>query len=153
MDRKWLAIGQIAKRSGVNASALRFYEQKGLIGSVRSEGGRRLYPQDALRRIAFIRVAQGVGLSLGEIAEALAGLPDGRTPDRHDWHGIAGQWQALLDRRIETLQLMKRKLGACIGCGCLSLEHCALYNPGDQAAAMGSGPRYLLGDQPSEREY
>ncbi|MGY6039135.1 redox-sensitive transcriptional activator SoxR [Aeromonas sp. AE23HZ002T15] len=152
MDRKWLAIGQIAKRSGVNASALRFYEEKGLIGSVRSEGGRRLYPRDALRRIAFIRVAQGVGLSLGEIAEALAGLPDGRTPDRHDWHGIAGQWQALLDRRIETLQLMKRKLGVCIGCGCLSLEHCALYNPGDQAAAMGSGPRYLLGDQPSERE-
>lgn len=148
MDRKWLAIGQIAKRSGVNASALRFYEQKGLLGSVRSDGGRRLYPQDALRRIAFIRVAQGMGLSLGEIAGALAGLPDGRTPDRHDWERIAGQWQVLLDRRIEALQLMKRKLGACIGCGCLSLEHCALYNPGDQAAAQGTGPRYLLGDAP-----
>lgn len=152
MDRKWLAIGQIAKRSGVNASALRFYEEKGLIQSLRSDGGQRLYPQDALRRIAFIRVAQGMGLSLGEIAEALAGLPDGRTPDRHDWEQIAGQWQALLDRRIETLQLMKRKLGACIGCGCLSLEHCGLYNPDDQAAAKGSGPRYLLGDLPPERD-
>ena len=116
-DRKWLAIGQIAKRAGVNASALRFYEQKGLIQSLRSEGGRRLYPQDALRRIAFIRVAQGMGLSLDEIAGALQGLPDGRTPDRHDWERIAGQWQMLLDRRIDALQLMKRKLSACIGCG------------------------------------
>ena len=88
MERKWLAIGQIAKRSGVKASALRFYEQKGLIQSLRSEGGRRLYPQDVLRRIAFIRVAQGMGLSLGEIGEALAGLPEGRTPDRRDWR----QW-------------------------------------------------------------
>lgn len=149
-DRKWLAIGQIAKRAGLNASALRFYEQKGLIQSLRSEGGRRLYPQDALRRIAFIRVAQGMGLSLDEIAGALRGLPDGRTPDRRDWERIAGQWQALLDHRIETLQLMRRKLGACIGCGCLSLEHCALYNPGDQAAAMGSGPLYLLGDEPPQ---
>lgn len=96
MDRKWLAIGQIAKRAGVNASALRFYEQKGLIQSLRSEGGRRLYPQDALRRIAFIRVAQGMGLTLDEIAGALQGLPDGRTPDRHDWERIAGQWQTLL---------------------------------------------------------
>lgn len=147
-DRKWLAIGQIAKRAGVNASALRFYEQKGLIQSLRSEGGRRLYPQDALRRIAFIRVAQGMGLSLEEIAGALSGLPDGRTPDRHDWERIAGQWQTLLDSRIAALQLMKRKLSACIGCGCLSLEHCALYNPGDSAAGQGSGPRYLLGDLP-----
>ncbi|KDV02307.1 MerR family transcriptional regulator [Aeromonas sp. HZM] len=149
-DRKWLAIGQIAKRAGVNASALRFYEQKGLIGSVRSEGRRRLYPQDVLRRIAFIRVAQGMGLNLGEIEGALSGLPDGRTPDRHDWERIAGQWQGLLDKRIETLQLMRRKLTACIGCGCLSLEHCALYNQDDRAAAQGAGPRYLLGDLPPD---
>ena len=152
MQRKWLAIGQIVKRSGVNASALRFYEQRGLLSSVRSDGGRRLYPQDALRRIAFIRVAQGMGLSLGEIGEALAGLPDGRTPDRGDWERIAGQWQGLLDRRIEVLQLMKRKLGTCIGCGCLSLDRCALYNPADQAAGQGSGPRYLLGDVPPSGE-
>ena len=98
-----------------------------------------------LRRIAFIRVAQGMGLSLGEIGEALAGLPEGRTPDRRDWDGIAGQWQSLLDRRITALQQLKEKLGACIGCGCLSLEHCALYNPDDQAAGQGEGPRYLLG--------
>ncbi|MBW3730764.1 redox-sensitive transcriptional activator SoxR [Aeromonas dhakensis] len=152
MERKWLAIGQIAKRSGVKASALRFYEQKGLIRSVRSDGGQRLYPQDVLRRIAFIRVAQGMGLSLGEIGEALAGLPEGRTPDRSDWVGIASQWQGLLDRRIAALQQLKEKLGACVGCGCLSLEHCALYNPDDQAAALGSGPRYLLGDTPPDDE-
>ncbi|ELI6434048.1 MULTISPECIES: redox-sensitive transcriptional activator SoxR [Aeromonas] len=147
-DRKWLAIGQIAKRAGVNASALRFYEQKGLISSVRSDGSQRLYPQDALRRIAFIRVAQGMGLSLGEIADALAGLPDGRTPDRSDWEQIASQWQGLLDQRIEALVQLKGKLTSCIGCGCLSLEHCALYNPDDQAAGQGAGPRYLLGDVP-----
>ncbi|MFM5352749.1 redox-sensitive transcriptional activator SoxR [Aeromonas dhakensis] len=114
--------------------------------------GQRLYPQDVLRRIAFIRVAQGMGLSLGEIGEALAGLPEGRTPDRSDWVGIAGQWQGLLDRRIAALQQLKEKLGACVGCGCLSLEHCALYNPDDQAAALGSGPRYLLGDTPPDDE-
>jgi len=130
-DRKWLAIGQIAKRAGVNASALRFYEQKGLISSVRSDGSQRLYPQDALRRIAFIRVAQGMGLSLGEIAEQ-----------------IASQWQGLLDQRIEALVQLKGKLTSCIGCGCLSLEHCALYNPDDLAAGQGAGPRYLLGDVP-----
>ncbi|MNH32466.1 Redox-sensitive transcriptional activator SoxR [compost metagenome] len=109
---------------------------------MRSDGGRRLYPQDALRRIAFIRVAQGMGLSLGEIGEALAGLPDGRTPDRGDWERIASQWQGLLDRRIEALQLMKRKLTSCIGCGCLSLDRCALYNPADQAA--GQGPVFAI---------
>jgi MerR family redox-sensitive transcriptional activator SoxR len=152
MQRKWLAIGQIVKRSGVNASALRFYEQRGLLSSVRSDGGRRLYPQDALRRIAFIRVAQGMGLSLGEIGEALAGLPEGRTPDRLDWEQIASQWQGLLDQRIEALLQLKGKLGACIGCGCLSLEHCALYNPDDQAARQGAGPRYLLGDAPPSDE-
>ena len=123
-----------------------------MLSSVRSDGGRRLYPQDALRRIAFIRVAQGMGLSLGEIAEALAGLPEGRTPDRGDWEQIASQWQGLLDRRIEALQLMKRKLTSCIGCGCLSLDHCALYNPADQAAGQGSGPRYLLGYVPPSGE-
>ncbi|MNO95637.1 Redox-sensitive transcriptional activator SoxR [compost metagenome] len=89
-----------------------------------------------------------MGLSLDEIAAALSGLPDGRTPDRGDWERIAGQWQALLDSRIAALQLMRRKLTACIGCGCLSLEHCALYNPEDRAAGQGSGPRYLLGDLP-----
>ncbi|MNE97284.1 Redox-sensitive transcriptional activator SoxR [compost metagenome] len=93
-----------------------------------------------------------MGLSLGEIAEALAELPDGRTPDRRDWEQIAGQWQGLLDKRIDALQQMKRKLTSCIGCGCLSLEHCALYNPEDRAAEQGSGPRYLLGDMPPATE-
>ena len=146
-DRKWLAIGQIAKRAGVNASALRFYEQKGLIQSLRSEGGRRLYPQDVLRRIAFIRVAQGMGLSLEEIAGALSGLPDGRTPDRHGWERIAGQWQTLLDSRIAALQLMKRKLSACIGCGCLSMKVCNVFNRADCISQKGPGPRLWLGDQ------
>jgi MerR family transcriptional regulator, redox-sensitive transcriptional activator SoxR len=150
LGRAWLAIGQLAKRAGVKASALRFYEQKGLISSARSQGGQRVYPQHVLRRVAFIRAAQGVGLSLEEIAEALAGLPEGRTPTPEDWAALTREWQALLDARIAALQLMRRKLSACVGCGCLSLRHCALYNPQDQAARHGSGARYLMGDVPPD---
>lgn len=144
----WLAIGQLAKRAGVKASALRFYEQKGLISSARSQGGQRVYPQHVLRRVAFIRAAQGVGLSLEEIGHALAGLPEGRTPTPEDWSALARDWQLLLEARITALQLMQRKLSACVGCGCLSLRHCALYNPQDQAARHGAGARYLMGDIP-----
>ncbi|MCS3458648.1 MerR family redox-sensitive transcriptional activator SoxR [Aeromonas sp. BIGb0445] len=146
----WLAIGQLAKRAGVKASALRFYEQKGLISSARSQGGQRVYPQHVLRRVAFIRAAQGVGLSLEEIGHALAGLPEGRTPTPEDWSALARDWQLLLEARITALQLMQRKLSACVGCGCLSLRHCALYNPQDQAARHGAGARYLMGDFPPD---
>ncbi len=143
-------IGEVAARAGVATSALRFYEDRGLITSERTPAGHRRYAPDVLRRVSFIRVAQRVGLSLGEIAEALDRLPDGRTPNRRDWARLARAWQPVLDQRIALLQAMREKLDGCIGCGCLSLDTCALYNPDDLAAERGTGPRWLLGDQPPE---
>ncbi len=144
----WLAIGELARRAGVAASALRFYEAEGLIAGARSAAGRRQYPRHVLRRVAFIRAAQAVGLGLTEIRAALQGLPDGRTPTQADWQRLAGAWQPLLDQRITALQRLRDQLASCIGCGCLSLKTCALYNPADQAAARGPGARYLAGDRP-----
>lgn len=144
----WLPIGELARRAGVAASALRFYEAEGLIAGGRSAGGRRRYPRHVLRRIAFIRAAQSVGLGLAEVRAALAGLPDGRTPTKADWQRLAGAWQPLLDERIAALQRLRERLAGCIGCGCLSMKACALYNPQDQAAARGAGARYLAGDTP-----
>ncbi len=143
-------IGEVAARAGVATSALRFYEDRGLITSERTPAGHRRYAPDVLRRVSFIRVAQRVGLTLGEIAEALDRLPDGRTPNRRDWARLARAWQPVLDQRIALLQAMREKLDGCIGCGCLSLDTCALYNPDDLAAERGTGPRWLLGDQPPE---
>lgn len=147
----WLPIGQLARRSGVAASALRFYEEQGLISGARSAGGRRQYPRHVLRRIGFIRAAQSLGLGLAEIRAALAGLPDGRTPTKADWQRLSRGWRPLIDARIAALQRLRDQLDACIGCGCLSLKACALYNPDDGAARRGSGPRYLLGDRPPPR--
>ena len=146
----WIPIGELARRSGVAASALRFYEDAGLLLSGRSEAGRRRYARSALRRVAFIRAAQAVGLSLEEIRSALASLPDGRTPTPADWQRLSRSWQPLLDARIAALTRLRDQLGSCIGCGCLSLSKCALYNPGDRAAARGAGARYLLGDKPED---
>ena len=129
-------------------SALRFYETNGLIRSDRNEAGHRRYHADVLRRVGFIKVAQRVGLTLGEIHAALDSLPDQRTPTRKDWAKLAASWQPILDERIAMLEAMKEKLNGCIGCGCLSLDSCALYNPSDIAAEGGAGPRYLLGDTP-----
>jgi MerR family transcriptional regulator, redox-sensitive transcriptional activator SoxR len=143
-----LSIGQLAARAGVATSALRFWEQRGLLGSQRSGGGHRLYPRSALRRVAFIRAAQAVGLGLDEIAAALASLPESRTPTVADWQRLSRAWQPLLDQRIAALTALRDRLASCIGCGCLSLSNCKLYNPGDRVAAKGSGPRYLLGDKP-----
>ena len=143
-----LPIGVLAKRAGVAASALRFYEAEGLIGSVRSPSGRRMFARDALRRVAFIRVAQSVGLTLDDIRAALNSLPNQRTPNRSDWERLSAAWRPLLDRRIESLTRLRDSLSSCIGCGCLSLKTCALYNPDDAARLRGSGPRYLLGDRP-----
>lgn len=143
----WLAIGEVARRSGVAASTLRFYEAEGLIAGGRSSGGRRLYPRAVLRRIAFIRAAQAVGLSLVDVRAALATLPGARTPTQADWARLSRGWRPLLDARIDTLTRLRNQLDACIGCGCLSLRRCALYNPGDVAARHGSGPRYLMGDR------
>jgi MerR family transcriptional regulator, redox-sensitive transcriptional activator SoxR len=143
-----ISIGELARRSGLAASALRFYEDAGLIVSGRSDAGRRQFPRSVLRRVAFIRAAQAVGLSLDQIRTALAGLPDGRTPTQADWQRLSRAWQPLLDERIAALTRLRDQLGSCIGCGCLSLSKCALYNAGDQAAARGAGARYLLGDKP-----
>ncbi|GAB7127825.1 redox-sensitive transcriptional activator SoxR [Silvimonas sp. JCM 19000] len=145
-----ISISELAKRAGVAASALRFYEAQGLICSVRTASGQRQFVRDTLRRVAFIRVAQSVGLSLQEITEALATLPAQRTPTRADWDELAQHWQSRLQARIDTLTALRDRLGACIGCGCLSMQHCHLYNPNDIAAAQGNGPRYLIGDA-SER--
>jgi MerR family transcriptional regulator, redox-sensitive transcriptional activator SoxR len=143
----WLEIGHFARRAGVAASALRFYETQGLLAGGRSEAGRRRYPRSALRRVAFIRVAQSVGLSLADIQAALASLPGGRTPTQADWVRLSRDWRPLLDARIAALTQLRDQLSACIGCGCLSMKRCALYNPSDVAVSLGNGPRYLLGDR------
>jgi MerR family redox-sensitive transcriptional activator SoxR len=145
MDR--IAIGELAQRSGIAASALRFYEEQGLIRSERSAGGRRHYERAVLRRVAFIGAAQNVGLTLEQIRAALDSLPEGRTPTAADWARLSRDWRPLLDARIAALTRLRDQLDACIGCGCLSMKKCALYNPGDSAAALGSGPRYWLGDK------
>ena len=145
-----IPIGEFARRAGVAASALRFYETQGLLTSDRSAGGQRLYPRSELRRVAFIRAAQAVGVSLDEVRKALAGLPGQRTPNARDWQQLSSRWQPLLDARIVALTRLRDQLSSCIGCGCLSLTRCALYNPGDAAAVRGSGPRYLMGDRSSE---
>jgi MerR family transcriptional regulator, redox-sensitive transcriptional activator SoxR len=141
-----LSIGEVASRSGIAPSALRFYESEGLVHAVRDGGGRRRYDREVLRRLAFIRVAQRIGLSLDEIRTALATLPDGRTPTAKDWARLSRQWRPRLNEQIEMLVALRDQLTSCIGCGCLSLRACALYNPADGAASLGSGPRYLLGD-------
>ncbi|MGA8014311.1 MAG: redox-sensitive transcriptional activator SoxR [Candidatus Dormiibacterota bacterium] len=138
-----ITIGELSDRSGVTPSALRFYEERGLLSSTRSRGGQRRYVRATLRRVAFIRAAQQVGLSLDEIGEALAGLPDGRTPTRADWARLSLLWRSRLDARIALLRKLRDSLSGCIGCGCLSLRRCRLYNPGDEAAGEGPGARGL----------
>lgn len=141
-----LSIGEFSARSGVAPSALRFYETKGLLHSERSTGGQRRYHRDELRRVSFVLAAQQVGLSLEEIAEALASLPDNRVPTKTDWARLSKSWAPRLDRQIAMLERLRDRLTACIGCGCLSMKVCALYNPDDLAGRAGPGPRYLLGD-------
>jgi len=147
-SKTYLTIGEAAHRSGVAASTLRFYESRGLVSSHRGPGNQRRYHRSMLRRISLVKVAQSLGLTLKEIGEALETLPDKRTPTRKDWEKLSSHWRDQLDERILRLQKMRDSLTGCIGCGCLSLKHCALYNPGDNAASSGTGPRYLLGDSP-----
>ncbi len=147
MKSPMISIGDLARRAGVAASALRFYEAEGLIASARSAGGRRYYPRSEMRRVAFIRAAQAVGLTLDDIRNALAALPDKRTPTKEDWERLSKSWRPLLDERIAALTRLRDTLTNCIGCGCLSLKSCALYNPGDAARANGAGARYLMGDE------
>lgn len=146
VEVKRFAIGEVAERAGVATSALRFYEEHGLIRSERNGSGHRRYAPDVLRRVSFIRTAQRVGLSLAEIADALASLPDERTPTARDWDRLAQSWKPRLDEQITILTRMRDQLDECIGCGCLSLSTCGLWNPDDAAAELGTGPRYLLSD-------
>jgi MerR family redox-sensitive transcriptional activator SoxR len=149
----WMAelmtIGEVARRSGVAASALRFYEERGLIASERAGSGHRRYPRPVLRRIAFIVFAQRIGLTLEEIGAELAKLPAGHAPSRRDWARLSSGWSARIDERIAELQRLKVGLTECIGCGCLSLDRCMLANPGDRASRLGPGPRYWIGDAPA----
>jgi len=138
-----LTIGDLSARSGVAPSALRYYESQQLIFSLRTTGNQRRYERSTLRRIAFIRAAQRVGLSLEEITAALRTLPDGRTPSRADWARLSRDWRPRIDEQIERLQRLRDKLDGCIGCGCLSLETCSLQNPDDVVAARGPGAAYL----------
>ncbi|MGO9658001.1 MAG: redox-sensitive transcriptional activator SoxR [Acidimicrobiales bacterium] len=139
-----LTIGEVAERANVAASALRFYEKEGLISSARTDGGQRRYQREVLRRIAFVRAAQRVGLTLDEVKQALTALPEGRTPTTNDWRRLSRSWRPLLDRRIAELERVRDRLDTCIGCGCLSLGVCRLLNPNDVARAEGPGPRWLL---------
>jgi MerR family redox-sensitive transcriptional activator SoxR len=143
-----LTIGEASRRSGVASSALRFYEERGLIESERAGSGHRRYPRPVLRRVAFIVFAQRVGLSLEEIGGELAKLPEGRVPARRDWSRLSRKWTTRIDERIAELERLKAGLTECIGCGCLSLDRCRLSNPNDRAARLGPGPRYWVGDRP-----
>ena len=145
-----LAIGDLARRTGLSVSAIRFYEAKGLVQSLRTAGGQRRFLRSEIRRLSFALIAQQIGCTLPEIAAELAKLPAGRTPTQADWRRISSGFSKLLDRRIAALKRMRETLGGCIGCGCLSLRRCALYNPDDQAGRRGAGPRYALGDRPEK---
>lgn len=141
---KPLTIGELAARSGVAASALRFYEERGLISATRTDGNQRRYVRGMLRRVAFVRAAQQVGASLDEIQTALAALPTDRTPTATDWARLSAGWQEQLAERISDLERLRDQLTSCIGCGCLSLRRCRLFNPDDRVAQRGAGPRLLF---------
>ena len=143
-----LTIGELAARTGLAVSAIRFYEEKGLVQALRTAGGQRRFLRSDIRRLSFALIAQRMGLTLPEIAAELARLPAGRTPTHADWRRISNGFSKLLDQRIAMLERMRETLDGCIGCGCLSLRRCALYNPDDRAARKGAGPRYAFGDRP-----
>jgi MerR family redox-sensitive transcriptional activator SoxR len=142
-----LTISEVSRRSGVAASALRFYEERGLIRSERAGLGHRRYRRAVLRRIAFIVFAQRMGLNLEEIGTELAKLPENRVPESSDWARLSGSWTRRIDEKIAELDRLRAGLARCIGCGCLSLEECQFANPGDRAARAGPGPRYWIGDK------
>ena len=145
-----LTIGELARRTGLSVSAIRFYEGKRLIEPIRTAGNQRRFLRSDSRRLSFARIAQRCGLTLAEIEAELVRLPLGRAPNRADWAAISTRLRATLDARIAMLEATRDRLDGCIGCGCLSLENCALYNPGDRAARAGPGPRFLLGDRAAD---
>lgn len=145
-----LSIGSLSERTGVAPSALRYYEELGLIFAERAESGQRRFARSTIRRVSFIRVAQRVGLSLEEIADALAALPVDRAPNDKEWAQLSEAWRPRLDEQIRLLEALRDDLDTCIGCGCLSVSSCGLLNPGDVAGERGAGPRYLFGDEPAD---
>ncbi|MGF7148490.1 MerR family redox-sensitive transcriptional activator SoxR [Sphingomonas zeicaulis] len=148
-----LTIGELARRTGLSVSAIRFYEARGLVSAIRTSGNQRRFLRADIRRLSFALIAQQLGLSLGEIEAELATLPHGRAPTQADWAAISARIRGAIDRRIAMLQRTRDRLDGCIGCGCLSLSNCALYNPEDRAARSGAGPRFVLqeGDPPAGR--
>ena len=145
-----LTIGELARRTGLSVSAIRFYEARGLVAAVRSDGNQRRFARADIRRLSFALIAQRLGLTLAEIEAELARLPLGRAPTHDDWAAISTRLRGTLDAKIALLEATRDRLDGCIGCGCLSLERCALYNPGDRAARGGAGPRFLLGDRAAD---
>lgn len=148
MPDSMVSIGVIATRTGLSVSAVRFYESSGLLTAQRGPGGKRIFPRSAIRRVSFILISQQLGYSLEEIRQVLKTLPAERTPTKADWEKLSRRFSVDIDQRIERLTRLKDSLSGCIGCGCLSLKSCALYNAQDKAAKLGSGPRYLMGDEP-----
>jgi MerR family redox-sensitive transcriptional activator SoxR len=149
--RDELTIGELAARSGVAPSALRFYEAQDLISADRTSGNQRRYARAALRRVALVRAGRAAGIPLDQIGEALDTLPSRRTPSRRDWERLSSAWRSDIDYRIATLQALRDRLTTCIGCGCLSIDRCTLLNPEDEAAALGAGAHYLRGDSGGAR--
>lgn len=139
-----LPIGRIAERTGMAVSAIRYYEAEGLVHPIRTAAGQRQFRRSDIRRLSFVKIAQELGFSLSEIREEMAKLPEGRTPTKADWERISRRFRAVLDARIDRLQRTRDRLDGCIGCGCLSLKSCALYNPGDEKGARGAGPRNII---------
>jgi len=152
MPTALLSIGELSRRTGMSVSAIRFYEARGLVTAVRTGGNQRRFLRADIRRLSFAQIAQQLGLTLAEISAELATLPQGRAPTRQDWQAISQRIRGALGRRIEMLEKTRELLDGCIGCGCLSLDRCALFNPNDRAAKAGAGPRFLLGDRPKDFE-
>ncbi|MBV7256052.1 redox-sensitive transcriptional activator SoxR [Pacificimonas sp. WHA3] len=145
--RDLLAIGQVAARTGLSVSAIRFYEEAGLVAPMRNNGGQRRFLRADNRRLSFIRIAQQLGFTLEDVRAQLAALPNGRTPTKADWTRLSTAMRGVLDERIVRMERLRDRLDGCIGCGCLSLKSCAIYNPDDEARARGSGARWVLGER------
>ena len=149
-ESQLLTIGALARRTGMSVSAIRYYEARGLVSAIRTSGNQRRFLRSDLRRLSFALIGQQLGLTLSEIEAELATLPHGRSPTQSDWQAISSRIRAALDAKISTLERTRDLLDGCIGCGCLSLDRCALYNPGDRASRAGAGPRFLLGDRAAD---
>ncbi|WP_421701353.1 redox-sensitive transcriptional activator SoxR [Aliiroseovarius sp.] len=145
-----ISIGQMAERTGLAVSAIRYYETEGLVRPIRTVGGQRQFHRADIRRLSFVRITQQLGFTIAEIRAQLDRLPEARTPTKRDWERLARGFRAELDRRITAMEALRDNLDGCIGCGCLSLQRCKLYNPDDGARQLGSGPRYLMGNQTSD---